>query len=174
MGRDKASLTGEQGVDFLTHAVRRLEPVLRFRLRLRVRRSSHNAPTYRGPRSFIRSNQRSRAVLSVAKEESHDGCLVTPVDTPNLDEQDLRALIDVFQTTADRPACAMTKEDAGTPRLQPLIAIYPICFLRALFDSIEAKQYSLRRVLESTAYSAVALTARACHNINTPADLEAH
>ncbi|MEO1524648.1 MAG: molybdenum cofactor guanylyltransferase [Planctomycetota bacterium] len=172
MGRDKATLKDRNGIEFLSLAVERLRRVCRdvcvsaTHDRETVERLVADPAESYGPISGL------AAVLTVAAEEGFDGCFINPVDTPNLKPEDLDALVALHHEFPTEPACAVTKEDHDTRRVQPLIAIYPVCVLPFIDASIQSSQYSLRRYLESSRFSTVELSPRACHNINSPSDFE--
>lgn len=171
MGRDKARLKNEQGVDFLTLAIERLRVVCR---EVCVSASADRETTERlivdpvqsfGPISGLVE------VLKVASSEGFDGCLVNPVDTPNLTVDDLHVLIAIYQKSPDRPVCAVSG-DGDAKQTQPLISIFPVSSLASVGESIASEHYSLRRYLKSSSHSTAKLSSQSCHNINTPADFE--
>ncbi|MEL6105574.1 MAG: molybdenum cofactor guanylyltransferase [Planctomycetota bacterium] len=171
MGRDKATLRNSHGIDFLTLALERLQVVCREVCvsasadRQTMARLIADPPHSFGPISGL------SAVLSVASDEGFDGCLVNPVDTPNLTAEDLDGLITIHRKSPDHPVCALSG-DGDERRLQPLIAIYPVSSLPSVRECVESEQYSLRRYLESSPFSTLPLSSSSCHNINTPADIE--
>ncbi|MCS7465573.1 molybdenum cofactor guanylyltransferase [Stieleria sp. ICT_E10.1] len=172
MGRDKAALTTRQGQTFLDHACRRLQAHCQTvcvssspERDIDVQRIP-DPPDSHGPISGI------HASLSFAVEHGFDACVFTPVDTPSLTSTDLQTLIDVYANHREQVVCAVSDQTGG--HIEPLIAIYPVTLVDIIGTSIDAGQYSPRRLLRSLPIITVPLSAASCHNINTPSDLNLH
>ena len=177
MGRDKATLSTVDGVDFLTHAIARLRPLcdsvcVSGRADQRTdERLLPDPPRSFGPISGIVT------ALAAAEEEGFAGCLINPVDTPMLKSTDLQPLVDAFQSQPNQIVSAVStasasSSTASSDRVEPLIAIYPIGCLPSLRESIDAEQYGLQRYLKTRTMIRVAISAAACNNVNTPQDLK--
>lgn len=172
MGRDKAALTTRQGQSFLDHAGRRLQEhcgtvcVSSSQQRETDFHRIPDPPESHGPISGI------HASLSYARDHGFDACVFTPVDTPALTSRDLQTLIDAFAGHRDQVVCAVS--DQTPEHIEPLIAIYPVTLVDIIGTSIDAGQYSPRRLLRSLPITTVPLSAASCRNINTPSDLDLH
>ena len=170
MGRDKAELRLSSGLSFLDHACRRIEAVCP---RVCVSANSDRVTNHRlisdvgdshGPISGI------NAALALAVTEQLDGCLFTPVDTPNLTVTDLRRLVAVFQRCPTQIVCAT--KIANTYDLEPLIAIYPTTAHKILADAERRGQFGLQTLLRKLSVRRVELGTNACKNINDPTDFD--
>ncbi len=166
MGRDKAGLPHPAGGGtFLQHAISRLESICD--AVVVSGKSDADCPgsvaledpvAHRGPATGV------AAALDYARENSFSACLVTPVDTPFLSQDDLQRLKDAWR------ACGRLTV-AQSDRTEPLIAIYPTELAEELARLAKSDDRSLFRWVESQDHAAVAITARSCRNINSPGDL---
>jgi molybdopterin-guanine dinucleotide biosynthesis protein A len=159
---------------YLEHAVRRLRPVCRS---VCLAGETRNTPrrtvasgivTVPDPVPGLGPAAGVAAALEHARAEALAGCLVTPVDTPQLNTHDLRALIDRWLPRADTVVCAV---GGRTRRLQPLIAIYPTGVCGAIRELLTSSDRSLRRWLEGHPHQEVTLDESSLININRPEDL---
>lgn len=170
MGRDKADLMTPSGTSFLDLACQRLTKhcdlvcVSASQVRKAGYQQITDPPDSHGPISGI------HASLAFADQHGFDACVFSPVDTPYLSHGNLKTLIDAFCEHPDNIVCAIP--DDMTSRVEPLIAVYPIESATAIRDSIDRRQYSLQRLLETLSVVRVPLSADACRNINTPSDLD--
>ncbi len=174
MGRDKAHLRHSSGGTYLELAVGRLRNVCDA---VCLSGGASNAPTDAGLKDIPWVPDRVKhqgpaagvaAALGWARETGHAGCLVTPVDTPNLTPADLQSLRDRWLEGSSAIVCAL---DAERDRLQPLIAIYPVRLRAAIEELSQSGDRSLRRWLLTQSYEAVAVPPVSLHNINRPEDL---
>lgn len=174
MGQDKAMLVGSSKRTFLQVAHDRLSKVCDS---VCLSASSTNASAYQraidceiivdpdesyGPITGITQS------LSHARTRHFEGCLFNPVDTPALTDDDLLTLLKAYQSTPANVICAIAGSEST--RLEPLIAIYPICVLETLQTAIENGHYGLQRVLQQMPVERVTLSTQSCRNINTPTD----
>jgi molybdopterin-guanine dinucleotide biosynthesis protein A len=168
MGQDKAELTLPDGMRFLDHAILRAQQVAdevclvggnRYHANCRV--VADSLP-HRGPAAGVVT------ALQIARSESFDACLVTPVDMPLLSIDDLCKLKEAWLQQPHLPVCGVCDEDG---RIQPLAAIYPVASLPQLLQTAESENRSLAGWLRSHRHCEVALPANSCRNINTPDDL---
>lgn len=175
MGRDKAELEIEGGVSFLDHACQRLDSVCDD---VSVSASTERRSKYRVIADPPESNGPMTGVLTslrFASEQDYDACVFTPVDTPQLTAANVLSLIDEFRNNSfrcdpRRIVCAISDDDSQ--RLQPLIAVYPVCMIKPLSRCFDERRFSLRRFLENQSFAKIKLPASACENINTPSDLQ--
>ena len=175
MGRDKTQLPHpDSGMTFLEHTVQRLQPVCRS---VCLAGETRNTPPRTVPSDIVTIPDPIpglgpaagvAAALEHARLRRFAGCLVTPVDTPHLSTQDLRAMIDRWLPRADTVVCAV---GARGRRLQPLIAIYPTGICNAIRELLTSGDRSLRRWLESHPHHEVTLDESSLININRPEDL---
>lgn len=105
--------------------------------------------------------------LAEALHRQLEGCLVTPIDMPDLAEEELQRLIRVWQNDPTKIACVVctTNEEK---RLQPLVAIYPTIFQKRLTDLAASEHRSLYKWLATQDIQTVELPPSACRNINRP------
>ena len=178
MGRDKASLScpaspssGQSpAVDedlprtFLTHAVDRLRGLCG-----QIAVSGHCSVAHR--QVVIRDDVDHQgpihgvlASLRFAKQQGLAGCLMTPVDMPHLDGDDLGRVIQAWEASS-----VLTV--AVSDRIEPLVAIYPTAIVDDLKSYLDRGDRSLMRWIQSIDHQSVVLSDRSCHNVNTPSDL---
>ncbi|MCO8121735.1 molybdenum cofactor guanylyltransferase [Stieleria sp. TO1_6] len=169
MGRDKADLIAPDGRSYLDLACQRLAelcPAVCLSAAT-PRESPHptlvDPPDSHGPISGI------LMALEHARLHRFAGCLINPVDTPDLAVHDLQTLIDTHRCHPDNIVCAIAEPDASY--LEPLIAIYPIQSAPSLRAAIERGQFGLQRYLRDRDIVPVPLGAAACRNVNSPTDL---
>jgi len=175
MGRDKAELPHpDSGLNYLGHAVQRLQPVCRSvclagETRNTTRRTvPSDIVAIPDPVPGLGPAAGVAAALEHARVHRLAGCLMTPVDTPRLSTQDLRAMIDRWLPRADTVVCAV---GAQGRRLHPLIAIYPTGVCGAIRKLLTSGDRSLRRWLERHPHLEVTLDESSLININRPEDL---
>ncbi len=164
MGRDKASMTHPLGESYLQFAINRLAAVCDDVIVSGETPVSHDrvsvidAVPNQGPVMGI------LASLQYAKQQCFDGCLATPVDTPNLSVEDLQSLLAPWNKS---PRLTLAHSD----RIQPLIGIYGVDELESLQELASSSDRSLMRWIQTRNLQTVPLSLQACRNINTPEDL---
>ena len=164
MGRDKAGLPHPTKGTFLTHAIERLqslcaETCLSGSVAQEVNQIVLPDPLpNRGPVLGITT------ALSYAKANGFGACLITPIDTPNLQTEDLQLLVDRWKTSSALVVAEST-------RVEPLIAVYPTCGLESLCRLAYSKNRRLYNWIESQRCETVQLPAKSCLNVNHPGDL---
>ena len=169
MGRDKAQLKTSSGRLFLDLAYDRLQElcdtvgVSGSQTSRSEYMSIADPPESHGPISGI------YASLVFATLHGFDACVLNPVDTPDLTACEMRKMVDVFRQNPSQVVCAVAGENAR--HVEPLIAVYPTDITPRILDSLNAGQYSLQRILHDLPVIRVPLSVAACHNVNTPADL---
>ena len=164
MGRDKASMPHSLGESYLQVAINRLAAVCEDVIVSGETHVSHDRVSVvdevknQGPVMGI------LASLQYAKLHGFDGCLVTPVDTPNLSVEDLQSLLAHWNK---RRELTLAQSDW----IQPLIGIYGFNELQSLQELAATNDRSLMRWIKPRNVQTVTLTLQACRNINTPEDL---
>ncbi len=164
MGRDKASIMHPLGESYLQLAINRLDAVCDDVIVSGETPISHDrfalideVPN-RGPVMGI------LASLQYAKRQGFEGCLVTPVDTPNLSVHDLRSLLAQWNK---RRQLTVAQSDW----IQPLIGVYGVDEIESLRELASSNDRSLMRWIKTRNVQTVTLSLQACYNINTPEDL---
>lgn len=102
--------------------------------------------------------------LEYAREQNLQGCLVTPIDVPNLTGRDLSLLIQAWNQS---PRLTV----AFSNRLEPLIAIYPVACIDSLADCIQQSRLSLAGFIQDLSVNTVSLPTVSCRNFNRPSDM---
>lgn len=165
MGTDKAALKSVQGETFINLAVKRFE-----NLNLAVVVGGNCAAPHAHPtvQDAVQNAGPIAAVVSClehAYKAGYEACLFVPIDTPHLDSTHLQSLIDRYghftQVTV-----------ANSDRIEPLIGIYPVSVLESIKNHLHHGRRSLFRWIETMEHQAVELPKAACHNVNSPEDLE--
>lgn len=180
MGRDKCDLIRPDGQTYLQHAVQRAKAVcrsvciasgrkqiddaLRTSLELTELDVVADLMSDAGPVAGL------VATLHEASRRDLVGCLVTPIDMPNLEADHLRTLIRTWQSDPERVACGVSFQ-GDQQRLEPLVAIYPTLFLTPLTNTMKSDHRSLSRWIETQDRALIELPISACRNINRPEDL---
>ena len=95
MGIDKATLP-HAGSTFLAHAIVRLEKVCDSVAVSGQTKATHNVSVIDDPLKYQGPATGIAASLRFAQEHRFDACLITPVDTPALTDQDLMQLCDAW------------------------------------------------------------------------------
>jgi molybdopterin-guanine dinucleotide biosynthesis protein A len=164
MGRDKASITHPLGENYLLLAINRLAAICDDVIVSGESQVKHDrvvvtdSVPHQGPVMGI------VAALQYAKQHDFEGCFVTPVDTPNLSERDLKLLLDNWN---QHHQLTLAQSDS----LEPLIGIYTVNELDELYQLASSGDRSLARWVRNRVVQTVNLPAQACRNINTPEDL---
>lgn len=171
MGRDKCQLLRADGRTFFEHAYDNLQAICEQvivsgsrpdpwppRVPITIE-CLPDAVAYQGPASGI------AASVHYAGATGWEGCLVVPIDTPDLAEHDLRKLVDAY-----RPHRRMTV--ALSDRLEPLIAIYPFSLQQDLDALARSEDRGLHRWIQARPHHTVSLNALSCRNVNTFGDLQ--
>lgn len=109
--------------------------------------------------------------VDLAKTFGCTGVLVTPVDLPGLDADQLQKLIATFRASSNHAVVAISDDAVATKRLQPLVAIYPVSMQDDLHILARSASRGLYRLLAGCDYVAVELPAAVLHNVNSPCDL---
>jgi molybdopterin-guanine dinucleotide biosynthesis protein A len=168
MGRNKAMLPHPAGGTYADHAIGRLTGLCDHVCFAGQSLPDQGSVTviedpvrYRGPATGIAS------ALSFAWHNGCQACLVTPLDMPLLQMDDLARLRRAW-TRESKLCCAVVEQ---TKRLQPLVAIYPAALRAEIQQLADSENRSLRRWIEDRGFTQVTLSADACRNINTPEDL---
>lgn len=175
MGRRKAELPHPDGGTFLDHALAQLAGCCQHvacslaadcetsGLPVGVHAVLDGEPD-RGPAEGVTRS------LALARDLQCTGVLVTPVDLPRLSTTHLQKLAQQFHCAPDRIVCGYSDDVLSGKRLQPLVAIYPLCLQRALDALACSGHRSLYRFIASQQYATVDLPARVLHNVNSPSD----
>lgn len=172
MGRDKTSILHPSGKTFLQLAVERAQDVCdavcvstspgQSTLDLRGIPHIEDTKSHQGPIGGLVK------CLEYARLNQFAGCLITPVDMPDLTVDDLRGLRDCWNESPLLLACSV---NADSERLEPLVAIYPVGMEQAIRAAAASDDRSLQRFLQRECPKLVYLSAAATRNVNTPADL---
>lgn len=169
MGRDKAGLSVADGRSFLQVATERLHPLCD-RVCVSAQRplpptlcTIVDPPNSHGPISGI------DASLNYAQLNGFAACLFNPIDTPCLDVDDLRLLVQAWRSDPTEIICAVAGQNAQY--VEPLIAIYPLRHGKNIRAAIERERYSLQTLITELGCVRVVLPPTSCRNFNTPADL---
>ena len=181
MGRDKAQLIHSSGISYVDHAVDRLRRVCNtVCLSVAADLASivpaegalnatcstipriPDAVGYRGPAGGI------AASLGLAEQTGCAGCLITPVDMPELTDADLEQLLDRWLLDPHSIVCAL---DPERDQPQPLVAVYPTQIRAAIEELALSEDRSLRRWLWQRSYQGVPLSSLSLLNINRPEEI---
>ena len=174
MGRSKASLAHPDGGTFLDQALGRLEVVCRCVCvaGLAEKRSlSKEVVLLPDLQPDVGPIHGLVNALMFASQTSLPGCLVTPVDVPNLKSRDLDAIVRAWQDQ-DSPIVGTSGNEK---QLEPLIGIYPVQVLdelKQLSENKNAQNRSLHRWIRKRSHQTIALSESACFNVNTPNEFQ--
>ncbi|WP_197170864.1 molybdenum cofactor guanylyltransferase [Novipirellula aureliae] len=169
MGTDKAELIHPTGKTFLHHAVDRAKEVSQDVYLSGYARPGATCPTIVDPVAFRGPATGIAAAVARAADEHFAGCLVTPVDMPNLTSKHLMRLRQEWLKSPGELIVAMSAEDG---QLQPLVAIYPAGFADSLRALAESERRGLVSWFSTRPHRIFELSAIDCQNINTRADHE--
>lgn len=164
MGRDKSRLKLDDGTSYLEHALARIREVcdeVAISCAKPVAIYCHvivDPVAHQGPAVGI------AASLRFASQNGFDGCLLTPVDMPNLTAADVQLLHKAW-TPSGRLVVARSD------RIQPLVGVYPTSLLSDVERVASSVERSMMKWILTQNYVAVDLSDHACLNVNTPEDL---
>ncbi len=162
MGRDKATLRYDRH-SFLQQAIMRLKNVCDDVVISGQTQLAHELVmipdliTDLGPVGGI------AASLEHARQHQFAGCLVTPIDTPWLTADDLGKLRDQWRSSNKLTV-------AVSPRIEPLVAIYPVDLTDQLQQLAASADRSLYRWIDRQDHTPLPFPADRLRNINSPAD----
>ena len=97
------------------------------------------------------------------------GAFVIPVDLPYLHGHEMQALADTFEEDPTNIVCGVSAD--ARDRIEPLVAIYPVCFVDKIQQLVASDDRSLYRFIQRHSHQTVQLSARSLANINTLEDL---
>mgnify|MGYP001827462746 CR=1 FL=1 len=166
MGTDKAALP-HAGTTFLVHAINRLGKVCESVAVSGQTQAAHNVAVIDDPIKHQGPATGIAASLRFARKNQFDACLITPVDTPALTDDDLSRLCDAWQRDHGLTV-------AHTDRIEPLVAIYPVDLADSIDKLSNSKDRSLHRWIAGQEHTALPCATDHLHNINTSEDLSNH
>lgn len=174
MGRDKAALPHPDGGSFADHAIDRLQNVCRhvaiagcapqpsgrpFRDSVRV---IPDPAAHLGPVTGI------VAAMRRCRELGASAVLVTPVDMPHLTCDDLRGLLDTWESACGEHSLQPVVATFDSVHCEPLVAVYPVALLGSLEQLAASHDRSLNRWLRLQPHRLQQLSPEGAANINTP------
>ncbi|TWT80925.1 molybdopterin-guanine dinucleotide biosynthesis protein MobA [Planctomycetes bacterium CA13] len=168
MGMDKGKLLHPNGVTFLEHAKQRIGEVCELVFMSGHTDDETNFPTLADPVTFRGPATGVAMAVDFAAGQGLAGCLVTPVDMPNLTSHHLRKLVDCWQHSRSELVCLASECDN---RIEPLVSIYPVCFRDELSELAESEHRSLSRWINARKHAIVTVPPAACKNVNTPDEI---
>jgi molybdopterin-guanine dinucleotide biosynthesis protein A len=172
MGRDKAGIPHPQGGTFLEVAAGRLRVVCdEYCISASADQAIELLPNIGridDPVAHLGPIVGVSTCLEYARQHGFAGCLVTPVDMPELTTEDLGQLRDKWTESMDQVVCAIDNESG---RLEPLVAVYPVHRSESLRIAATSDDRSLFRWIERQNPTLVRLAPNSSRNVNAPQDL---
>lgn len=176
MGRCKATLPHPSGGTFLTHAIDEIAKVSAF-VAVSLNSSQHDlVKSLPSEMSILYDRETAfgpaEGILRSVQHAITSGCagvFATPVDLPRLHGHELQALAVAFEETPTDIICGVSADSVD--RIEPLVAIYPVCLIDKIQQLVASDDRSLYRFIQRQSHQTVRLSSRSLANINTPEDL---